>query len=111
MVVVQDQRTGVSSQARLTRNNGRQDLPTRDLFDRSNPGPWLSKLHLVTQYDGIVVSKLDRLSRGRGWGIRAWAVENRKKLIVVNPELSWPPGKGDAVTPLAGDGSGTGARC
>ncbi len=81
------------------------------LFDRPNLGPWLTKPHLVTQYDGIVVSKLDRLSRGRDWGIRAWAVENRKKLIVVNPELSWPPGKGDAVTPLAGDGSGTGARC
>jgi site-specific DNA recombinase len=72
-------------------------------FDRPHLGPWLTEPHLVSRYDGIVVSKLDRLSRGRDWGIRAWAEENRKKLIVVNPELSWPPEKGDAVTPLIWD--------
>jgi site-specific DNA recombinase len=69
-------------------------------FARPKLGPWLTQPHLITQYDGIVVSKLDRLSRGGDWGIRAWAEENHKKLIVVNPELSWPPDKGDAVTPL-----------
>lgn len=69
-------------------------------FARPHLGPWLTKPHLVTQYDGIAVSKLDRLSRGREWGIRAWAVEHRKKIIVVSPELVWPPEPGDAVTPL-----------
>lgn len=72
-------------------------------FDRPHLGPWLTEPHLITRYDGIVVSKLDRLSRGGDWGVRAWAEENRKKLIVVNPELSWPPEKGDAVTPLIWD--------
>ena len=72
-------------------------------FDRPNLGPWLTEPHLVTQYDGIVVSRLDRLSRGRDWGIRAWAEENGKKIVVVNPELGWPPEKGDAVTPLIWD--------
>ncbi|MGH3120872.1 MAG: recombinase family protein [Streptosporangiaceae bacterium] len=72
-------------------------------WDRPHLGPWLTEPHLITRFDGIVVSKLDRLSRGRDWGIRAWAEEHRKKLIVVSPELSWPPEKGDAVTPLIWD--------
>ena len=43
------------------------------------------------------------MSRGRDWGIREWAEENRKKLIVVSPELSWPPEKGDSTTPIIWD--------
>ena len=71
--------------------------------DRPNLGPWLTEPHLIARYDGIIVSKLDRLSRGRDWGIRSWAEEHRKKLIVVSPELSWPPEKGDTATPLIWD--------
>lgn len=71
--------------------------------NRPNLGPWLTEPHLITRYDGIIVSKLDRLSRGRDWGIREWAEENRKKLIVVSPELSWPPEKGDSTTPIIWD--------
>lgn len=71
--------------------------------NRPNLGPWLTEPHLITKYDGIVVSKLDRLSRGRDWGIREWAEENHKKLIVVSPELSWPPEKGDTTTPMIWD--------
>jgi site-specific DNA recombinase len=72
-------------------------------FDRPNLGPWLTEPHLITQFDGIVVSKLDRLSRGRDWGIRAWAEEHHKKLIVVSPELSWPPEPGDTATTVVWD--------
>ena len=61
--------------------------------DRPNLGPWLTEPHLIARYDGIIVSKLDRLSRGRDWGIRSWAESTGKKLIVVSPELSWPPEK------------------
>src|SRR5689334_3000808 len=60
-------------------------------FDRPNLGAWLTDPALRVKYDGIVVSKLDRLSRGRDWGIRSWAEEHNKKLIVVSPELCWPP--------------------
>ncbi|HEX5290124.1 MAG TPA: recombinase family protein [Streptosporangiaceae bacterium] len=71
--------------------------------DRPNLGPWLTEPHLIIQFDGIVVSKLDRLSRGRDWGIREWAEKHGKKIIVVSPELSWPPEKGDSTTPLIWD--------
>jgi hypothetical protein len=55
------------------------------------------------QYDGVIVSKLDRLSRGRDWNIRAWAEQNGKKLLVVSPELCWPPKPGDTATPIVWD--------
>jgi site-specific DNA recombinase len=72
-------------------------------FNRPNLGLWLTEPHLITRYDGIVVSKLDRLSRGQDWGIRAWAEQHGKKLIVVSPELSWPPEPGDTATAVVWD--------
>jgi site-specific DNA recombinase len=72
-------------------------------FDRPNLGLWLTDPALMVKYDGIVVSKLDRLSRGRDWGIRSWAEEHDKKLIVVSPELCWPPEPGDTATPIVWD--------
>jgi hypothetical protein len=54
-------------------------------------------------YDGLIVSKLDRLSRGRDWHIRAWAEQNGKKILVVSPELCWPPEPGDTATPIVWD--------
>jgi site-specific DNA recombinase len=72
-------------------------------FDRPNLGPWLTDPVLMAKYDGIVVSKLDRLSRGRDWNIRAWAEKHGKKVIVVSPELCWPSEPGDTTTPLVWD--------
>jgi predicted nucleic acid-binding protein len=54
-------------------------------------------------YDGLIVSKLDRLSRGRDWNIRAWAEQHGKKILVVQPELCWPPEPGDTATPIVWD--------
>jgi site-specific DNA recombinase len=72
-------------------------------FDRPNLGPWLTDPALMARYDGIVVSKLDRLSRGQDWGIREWAEKHGKKLVVVNPELCWPPVPSDTATPIIWD--------
>jgi len=72
-------------------------------LDRPNLGPWLTHPVLRAKYDGIVVSKLDRLSRGQDWGIRSWAEEYGKKLLIVSPELCWPPEPGDTATPLIWD--------
>jgi site-specific DNA recombinase len=72
-------------------------------LDRPNLGPWLTDPALMSKYDGIIVSKLDRLSRGRDWGIRQWAEKHGKKLLVVSPELCWPPEPGDTATPLIWD--------
>ena len=58
---------------------------------RRNLGPWLSEPARVATYDGILVSKIDRLTRKRDWDIRQWAEENGKKILVVQPELMWPP--------------------
>jgi DNA invertase Pin-like site-specific DNA recombinase len=72
-------------------------------FDRPNLGPWLTDPALMSRYDGIIVYQVDRLSRGRDWNIRAWAEAEGKKLIVVNPELVWPPAPGDTTTPIIWD--------
>jgi site-specific DNA recombinase len=72
-------------------------------FDRPNLGPWLTEPLKTRLFDGLIVSKLDRLSRGRDWNIRAWAEQNGKRLLVVSPELSWPPEPGDTSTPIVWD--------
>jgi site-specific DNA recombinase len=72
-------------------------------FERPNLGPWLTDPSKRAQYDGIVVSKLDRLSRGRDWGTRQWAEDHGKVLLVISPELSWPPVPGDTSTPIVWD--------
>jgi DNA invertase Pin-like site-specific DNA recombinase len=49
-------------------------------------------------YDGILVSKIDRLTRKEDWDIRQWAEQHGKKILVVSPELEWPPPSGEAGT-------------
>jgi DNA invertase Pin-like site-specific DNA recombinase len=46
-------------------------------------------------YDGILVSKIDRLTRKQDWDIRQWAEENGKRILVVSPALEWPPEPGE----------------
>lgn len=72
-------------------------------FNRKNLGPWLTDPQRMLMFDGILVSKIDRLTRKRDWDIRQWAEKHHKKILVVNPELQWPPAPGDTVTPIIWD--------
>ena len=67
-------------------------------FKRPQLGPWLTDPNRMALYDGILVSKIDRLTRKEDWDIRQWAEENGKKILVVSPELEWPPPSGEAGT-------------
>ena len=73
------------------------------LKDRKNAGKWLNDPGLIALYDGILVSRIDRLTRHRDWDIRQWAEEHGKKIIIVNPTLIWPPEPGDIATPVIWD--------
>lgn len=57
----------------------------------------------MAMYDGILVTKIDRLTRIRDWGIREWAEKNGKKILVCSPEMMWPPEPGDTTTPMQWD--------
>jgi site-specific DNA recombinase len=60
--------------------------------DRPELGPWLTDPEKLIQYDGIVASTVDRLSRDWfdvSW-LRKWAETNRKKLYIIRERLSWP---------------------
>jgi DNA invertase Pin-like site-specific DNA recombinase len=72
-------------------------------FDRKNLGPWLTDPGRMLMYDGILVTKIDRLTRKRDWDIRRWAEDHDKKILVVFPELMWPPPPGDIITPIQWD--------
>ena len=54
-------------------------------------------------YDGVLVAKIGRLTRKRDWDIRQWAEDHGKKILVVSPELEWPPNPGDVATPIIWD--------
>jgi DNA invertase Pin-like site-specific DNA recombinase len=73
------------------------------LLNRKNAGKWLRDPALMAMYDGILVSKIDRLTRNRDWDICQWAEEHGKKIIIVNPTLIWPPDPGDIATPIIWD--------
>jgi len=73
------------------------------LLNRKNAGKWLSDPALIATYDGILVARIDRLTRNRDWDIRQWAEEHGKKIIIVNPVLIWPPEPGDIATPIVWD--------
>jgi site-specific DNA recombinase len=64
-------------------------------FKRKNLGPWLTEPKKLEQYNGIVFAKIDRSGRARDWGFREWAEKHEKKLIIVSPELQWPPADPD----------------
>ncbi len=72
-------------------------------FKRKGLGPWLTDPNRLAMYDGILITKIDRLTRERDWGIRQWAEENGKKILCVSPELEWPPPPGDTTTALQWD--------
>lgn len=72
-------------------------------FKRRNLGPWLTEPDKMAQYDAVLASKMDRHTRGRDWKIRQWAEDNSKKLMLVTPELTWPPESGDTTTPMIWD--------
>jgi site-specific DNA recombinase len=72
-------------------------------FDRPKLGPWLNDPGRMALYDGVLFSKMDRATRTRGWDVRQWAEQHDKKLIVVMPELEWPPKPDDLATPMIWD--------
>lgn len=72
-------------------------------FRRKALGPWLNDPTQRAQYDGIVASKVDRYTRRQDWDMRQWAEKYGKKLIIVNPHLSWPPQEGDTATRIVWD--------
>jgi hypothetical protein len=67
------------------------------MWERPNARPWVTQPDLMAKYQGIVVSKHDRLSRAdwRDEGdLRRWAEDNHKALFLVEKELRWPPRQG-----------------
>jgi len=62
-------------------------------WKRPNLRPWVTKSELMTEYDGILAYKNDRLSRG-AWEdeteIRRWAMQHGKVLIIADGPW-WPP--------------------
>lgn len=72
-------------------------------FSRRELGPWLNDPARIALYDGILISKIDRLTRKRDWDIRQWAEDHGKKILVVSPELEWPPALGDTTTRIIWD--------
>ena len=72
-------------------------------LNRRNAGKWLRDPALMAIYDGILVARIDRLTRNRDRDIRQWAEEYGKKIIIVNPTLIWPPEPGDIATPIIWD--------
>jgi site-specific DNA recombinase len=67
---------------------------TKAMWDRQNAGPWVKQPDLKATYQGIVVSKHDRLTRA-DWrdesDIRRWAEDNHKVLFLTEQDLRWPP--------------------
>ena len=72
-------------------------------FDRPKLGPWLTDPALIAAHDGILASKIDRLTRHRDWDVRQWAEQHGKKIVIAQPELVWPPEPGDIATPIIWD--------
>jgi DNA invertase Pin-like site-specific DNA recombinase len=62
-------------------------------WDRKDLRPWVTEPAKMAQYDGILASRNDRLSRGC-WAdearIRLWAEEHGKVLVIVDGP-QWPP--------------------
>jgi DNA invertase Pin-like site-specific DNA recombinase len=63
-------------------------------WERKDLGPWMTDPLKRAQYDAIVVSTQDRLSRAK-WQdeveIRQWADKNFKHIFVRDTRLHWPP--------------------
>lgn len=78
---------------------------SKDPFERPQLGPWLTKAEMVSQYDGIIAAKLDRLGRNARHltELRNWAEDHGKSLFVVEPTLQWPPAPGDMAQPIIWD--------
>jgi DNA invertase Pin-like site-specific DNA recombinase len=67
---------------------------------RPGLGKWLTDPALIAQYDEIVASSLDSLSRSTRdlAELRVWAEEHNKRLRILSPSLVWPGEPGDFST-------------
>jgi len=74
-------------------------------FKRPSLGPWLTDPALVVRYDVIVASTVDRLGRDArdSMELRSWAEANGKRLVILSPGMTWPPGPDDIVSPILWD--------
>jgi site-specific DNA recombinase len=66
-----------------------------DPFKRAGLGPWLTRPELIAQWDVLVVSKLDRLSRSVRYldRVKEWAEVNGKRIVILDGfgmKLEWP---------------------
>jgi site-specific DNA recombinase len=66
-------------------------------WKRPGLGKWLTDPALIVQYDEIVASSLDRLSRSARdlADLRIWAEDHDKRLRILSPALVWPGEPGD----------------
>ena len=70
---------------------------TKAMWKRTNAKPWVTQAEELIQYQAIVASKYDRLSRADMADeseLREWAEENHKALFLVEKELRYPPRPG-----------------
>lgn len=74
-------------------------------FRRPALGPFLTQPDLISSYDEIVASALDRLGRSARdlARLRDWAEDNHKRLTILSPRLAWPPGPEDFSSGLIFD--------
>lgn len=74
-------------------------------WDRPRLGPYLNDADRRGTYDGIVAAYFDRLGRNAYdlAGLRRWAEDHDKRLIVISPSLQWPPDEDDFSSALIWD--------
>lgn len=74
-------------------------------FKRKGLGPWLTDSFLLTEYDEIVASSVDRLGRNFRdmCTLRDWCEDTGKRITVLEPPLHWPPATDDMLTPIIWD--------
>jgi site-specific DNA recombinase len=74
-------------------------------WDRPELGAWLNDPARLAQFDGIIASALDRLGRNARdlSKLRDWAEDQGKTLIVISPNIQWPPAENDFASPIVWD--------
>jgi site-specific DNA recombinase len=74
-------------------------------WERPELGSWLNDPARLAQIDGIIASALDRLGRNARdlSKLRDWAEDQGKTLIVISPNIKWPPSPDDLASPIVWD--------
>lgn len=74
-------------------------------WERPRLGPWLTDPVLMSKYDELVASNLDRLGRNARHlaKLRDWCEDHGKRLTIISPPLHWPPEPDDLASPIIWD--------